>query len=767
VVAIAAGTVHSLALKANGTVVAWGDDGDGQTDVPSDLTNVVAIAAGGFNSLALKADGTLVSWGDTSAEQTVPAGLNNVMAVSAGYLHTLALVPFSITNSLILDITNGVAQTNSVLPGNIVFYRVNVPTNVDFTTNILIYATNGAVNVWYTTNEPPSIGATNDAFLFASTNDAAILGIGGTPPLVPGSIYYLGINNTNGFAVNYGVEVDFHFVTATNTPPQTNTVPISTVTSTNGGFLLTWFAPSNDLFMVQFTDTLFPAVWQSFSNIISYNPSAYTNNPLNAQFNFFDDGSEYPFMSGRYYRLILLGTPGTNNTPPTLPTQTTRIINPLSQLVVTNIATDADVPAQTLTYTLISTVTGTNQPVMINGVITWTPDISQAGTSNLITTIVTDSGTPNLKATNSFAVIVTPMAGISSVVYTNGNFLLTWFAPSNELFQVQSSDTLFPANWLAFTNIVSYNPLFPATATNAQFNFLDDGTQHPFTSGRYYRLILLGSGSVTPGTNSPPVLPGQTNQVANPLNTLIVTNTATDALGHALSYTLINTLTGTNLPVINPTNGVIIWTPALSQGGVSNFLTTIVTDVSVPTLRATNTFAIIVNPVPTLNSVTYTNGDFLLKWFAPTNDIFQVQFSDSLAPIVWQSFTNGNHVTYNGPLTATNGVFTFLDNGIEHPFNGLRFYQVNLIGVVSQVIAPPTLATNALAISNLATNGNFQLTWLGSTNQQFQVQWATNFLPPIVWTPFPNIITSTNGVFTFTDTNSTMGMKFYELLLLP
>jgi alpha-tubulin suppressor-like RCC1 family protein len=39
--AIAAGQYHSLALKENGTVVAWGQNTFRQTNVPPDLTNVV------------------------------------------------------------------------------------------------------------------------------------------------------------------------------------------------------------------------------------------------------------------------------------------------------------------------------------------------------------------------------------------------------------------------------------------------------------------------------------------------------------------------------------------------------------------------------------------------------------------------------------------------------------------------------------------------------------------------------------------------------
>ncbi|HIG45586.1 MAG TPA: cell wall anchor protein, partial [candidate division Zixibacteria bacterium] len=53
VTAIASGGPHSLALKSNGTVVAWGYNNQGQTNVPQYLDDVTAIAAGGYHSMAL------------------------------------------------------------------------------------------------------------------------------------------------------------------------------------------------------------------------------------------------------------------------------------------------------------------------------------------------------------------------------------------------------------------------------------------------------------------------------------------------------------------------------------------------------------------------------------------------------------------------------------------------------------------------------------------------------------------------------------------
>ena len=114
VTSIAAGFEHGLALLSDGTVMAWGDNSQGElgngtitsSDTPvavSGLSGVTAVAAGGDFSLALLSNGTVMAWGDnsygelgdgttTSSDTPVAvSGLSDVTSVAAGLEHALAL----------------------------------------------------------------------------------------------------------------------------------------------------------------------------------------------------------------------------------------------------------------------------------------------------------------------------------------------------------------------------------------------------------------------------------------------------------------------------------------------------------------------------------------------------------------------------------------------------------------------------------------------------------------------------------------------------
>ena len=94
------------------------------------------------------------------------------------------------------------------------------------------------------------------------------------------------------------------------------------------------------------------------------------------------------------------------NTAPVLAAIANKTVNEGSLLTFTATATDADLPANTLTYSLAA---GAPAGASINastGVFSWTPTESQGGSVYNLTVVVTDNGTPALSDSKAFSVTV-------------------------------------------------------------------------------------------------------------------------------------------------------------------------------------------------------------------------------------------------------------------------------------------------------------------------------------------------------------------------
>ncbi len=87
---ISAGDYHSVAVRADGTVIACGNNGSGQCEVDA-WNDIVAVAAGAAHTVGLCADGTVVACGENRFGQCDVFGWKDVTSIAAGHSHTVAL----------------------------------------------------------------------------------------------------------------------------------------------------------------------------------------------------------------------------------------------------------------------------------------------------------------------------------------------------------------------------------------------------------------------------------------------------------------------------------------------------------------------------------------------------------------------------------------------------------------------------------------------------------------------------------------------------
>ncbi|HXB60836.1 MAG TPA: hypothetical protein VNU95_14785, partial [Candidatus Acidoferrales bacterium] len=118
------------------------------------------------------------------------------------------------------------------------------------------------------------------------------------------------------------------------------------------------------------------------------------------------------------------------NYPPVLTQLPNQFVNPGATVNVTNTATDVYAPPQTLTFSAPPQFLKKGETFTLNatnGVFTWSPPASFAGTTNSFTMVVANNGTPPLSATNSFDVIVNPLTppSITSIAVSGQTITLT------------------------------------------------------------------------------------------------------------------------------------------------------------------------------------------------------------------------------------------------------------------------------------------------------------------------------------------------------
>jgi subtilisin family serine protease/subtilisin-like proprotein convertase family protein len=156
-----------------------------------------------------------------------------------------------------------------------------------------------------------------------------------------------------------------------------------------------------------------------------------------------------------------------------------------------------------------------------------------------------------------------------------------------------------------------------------------------------------------------------------------------------------------------------------------------------------------------LSDFGFNLGDFCVTWNSLPGAHYVVQTNGNLGLQLWADAS---------PTITALDVATTYCIPATSPVNSVRVIE----GVAISTNIPPV----QLASIQVARGGPVTLTWFGPVQNSFQVQWTASLSPPPVsWTSFTNIVTSTTGIFTFTDDGTQTGgfstNRFYRLLMLP
>src|SRR5437867_55261 len=300
------------------------------------------------------------------------------------------------------------------------------------------------------------------------------------------------------------------------------------------------------------------------------------------------------------------------NTAPELASIADQSVNEGTLLQLTASATDADLPANTLSFSLDA---GAPAGAAINattGVFSWTPSEAQGPGDYSVTVRVTDSGTPALSASRTFAIHVTEVNS-APVLAAIADQSLHDALPIQ--LTASATDADLPANALTYS-LDSGAPAGAAIdATTGVFSWTPSEAQ-----GRAdYTVTVRVSDSGAPaldasrtftfhvrGVDSAPEPEPIADQSVNEGSLLQLTASATDAdlPANVLSFSL-----DSGAPAgaaIDATTGVFSWTPAEAQGPADYSVTVRVTDGGTPALGASRTFAIHVaevNVAPVLAAI--------------------------------------------------------------------------------------------------------------------------------------------------------------------
>lgn len=380
-----------------------------------------------------------------------------------------------------ISLANGVPSTNLLGPGQLQWYSVTAPDWVSFATNSLLNAS-APVNVFFNQTSPPTGTNAGDlALAFGASMGTWLLRTNAAPGLVPGSTYFLGVQNTNSGTVAVSMaasfDIDEMVTLSTGSPYSTsNSGPLGSAdfyrfeASTNAARLqFEVNAPTADVTLVARKGPPPPNL--NSGNYVSANPG--TNDELIVVHDFTQPLSLNP---GEWFLTVInvTGAPAAYS-----------IMATEFSVAGTNLAvSDPFVSSNSIcidwsslpdVHYVVDAKASLNDP-------NWSPVSATLTATDYTSSYCLPLPSPYayFRVSEGLALVPAPPTIDSIVEFTNG-FLLQWTSTTNSQFFVQWSSSVSSTNWHKVPGSI--------TSSNGTFLFLDNGTTTSnLLSPRFYRL---------------------------------------------------------------------------------------------------------------------------------------------------------------------------------------------------------------------------------------------------------------------------------------
>jgi VCBS repeat-containing protein len=389
---------------------------------------------------------------------------------------------------------------------------------------------------------------------------------------------------------------------------------------------------------------------------MQFKPTADASGITGFQFNVTDSGGTANGGLNSIGQFVLITVSAVNDAPilAAIGNQTIAEGSPLS---FTASATDADLPAQSLSYSLAGAPAGATINAT-TGVFSWTPTEAQGPGSYSFDILVSDG---TLTDSETITVTVTEVND-APILGPIGNQTIAEGSPLS--FTATATDADLPAQSLSFS-LAGAPAGATINATTGAFSWTPTEAQGP---GSYSFDILVSDGTLTDSetitvtvteVNDAPILGPIGNQTIAEGALLSFTATATDAdlPAQSLSYSLAGAPAGAT---INATTGAFSWTPTEAQGPGSYSFDILVSDGTATDSETITVTVTEVNDAPILGPI----GNQTIAEGSPLS--FTATATDADLPAQSLSFSLAG-APAGATINATTGAFSWTPTEAQGP----------------------------------------------------------------------------------------------------